>query len=306
MRNALLRDLSDIPEVYLTTAFDYRLSPPAFVHQAVQISEHEDIWDIWVSMIAESDAVWLIAPETDGLLLKLTQMVEEQGKVLLGCHAYAVEVASSKYKTWQVLSNAGVEVIPTDDVNHWQPNIEGSWVVKPDDGTDCEGSLYFETSAYLTSWLSQKDDEALSVVQPYQRGCAASISMLCKDGDGWLLSCNSQKINLEVSQGIGKFSYSGSIVNGLAEHWALFEDLAKRIAKAIPSLRGYVGIDVIMDELSRDLHVLEINPRLTTSYVGLRQAIGYNPARLVVDLLYNDAFSLPPISRNIVEISLNA
>jgi predicted ATP-grasp superfamily ATP-dependent carboligase len=30
--------------------------------------------------------------------------------------------------------------------------------------------------------------------------------------------------------------------------------------------------------------VIEVNPRLTTSYAGLRRAIGVNPAHLVLDL----------------------
>jgi len=52
--------------------------------------------------------------------------------------------------------------------------------------------------------------------------------------------------------------------------------------------------------------VLEINPRLTTSYVGMHRAIGFNPARLVLDMFYNDAFELPlTIARNVVVISLN-
>jgi predicted ATP-grasp superfamily ATP-dependent carboligase len=34
--------------------------------------------------------------------------------------------------------------------------------------------------------------------------------------------------------------------------------------------------------------VLEVNPRLTTSYVGLRRAIGVNPAGLVLRLLQQD------------------
>ena len=41
--------------------------------------------------------------------------------------------------------------------------------------------------------------------------------------------------------------------------------------------------------------VLEINPRLTTSYVGLRPALGRNPAALVLELLERelDAIALP-------------
>jgi predicted ATP-grasp superfamily ATP-dependent carboligase len=47
-------------------------------------------------------------------------------------------------------------------------------------------------------------------------------------------------------------------------------------------LWGYAGIDLILT--AGGPVILEINPRLTTSYVGLRQATGENPATLMLDL----------------------
>jgi predicted ATP-grasp superfamily ATP-dependent carboligase len=48
--------------------------------------------------------------------------------------------------------------------------------------------------------------------------------------------------------------------------------LARQAVAVVPGLAGYVGVDVILGDAadgSRDW-VIEINPRLTTSYVGLR------------------------------------
>jgi predicted ATP-grasp superfamily ATP-dependent carboligase len=44
-----------------------------------------------------------------------------------------------------------------------------------------------------------------------------------------------------------------------------------------------VGVDLV--ETSDGPVVLEVNPRLTTSYCGLRTARGLNPAALVMGLL---------------------
>ncbi|MCK5120689.1 MAG: ATP-grasp domain-containing protein, partial [Methylococcales bacterium] len=49
-------------------------------------------------------------------------------------------------------------------------------------------------------------------------------------------------------------------------------------------LWGYVGIDIIQPELN-DPWVVEINPRLTTSYVGINQALDFNVAAAVLDML---------------------
>jgi predicted ATP-grasp superfamily ATP-dependent carboligase len=48
--------------------------------------------------------------------------------------------------------------------------------------------------------------------------------------------------------------------------------LGQRTVAALTGLRGYVGVDLVLGDAadgSRDW-VIEVNPRLTTSYVGLR------------------------------------
>ncbi|MEE9396862.1 MAG: ATP-grasp domain-containing protein, partial [Methylococcales bacterium] len=57
-------------------------------------------------------------------------------------------------------------------------------------------------------------------------------------------------------------------------------ELANGVAATFPGLWGYVGVDFLFAD--NQLLVLEVNPRLTTSYAGLSQTIGYNPARKVL------------------------
>ena len=37
-----------------------------------------------------------------------------------------------------------------------------------------------------------------------------------------------------------------------------------------PGLRGWVGVDFLWDEVYSRVTILDVNPRLTTSYIGLR------------------------------------
>jgi predicted ATP-grasp superfamily ATP-dependent carboligase len=56
-------------------------------------------------------------------------------------------------------------------------------------------------------------------------------------------------------------------------------------ARALPEARGYIGVDLVLGKAadgSRD-YVIEINPRLTTSYIGLRAASQMNLAAAMVD-----------------------
>ncbi len=62
-----------------------------------------------------------------------------------------------------------------------------------------------------------------------------------------------------------------------------FEQLAAQLAHAIPGLWGYVGVDFLICEAG--IRVLEINPRLTSSYASLSGTLGINPAERVLGLL---------------------
>ncbi len=47
------------------------------------------------------------------------------------------------------------------------------------------------------------------------------------------------------------------------------DDLAQRALAALPATVGYVGIDLLLAHAAADDVVLEINPRITSSYIGL-------------------------------------
>ena len=70
MRDALLRDLNELP-YEISTSIDARLAKPTLCSECVVIEKNDDVWDIWQKQIAAADAVFMIAPETDGILQKL-------------------------------------------------------------------------------------------------------------------------------------------------------------------------------------------------------------------------------------------
>lgn len=298
MRDAMLGAMSGVPGVEILSAHDARLPLPEHVSRCHVLNKDDVPWQVWTSLIAEADLVWLVAPESAGALLQLTELAEASGKALLSSAGESVRVAGSKWLTYQQLHSAGVPVVETMRVPH-RPGSGSAWVAKPDDGVSCEGARYFRDVHALEHWL--RHAPADHIVQPYVQGQPASLTMLCRGGKAWLLTCNQQLIEFEQ----GKICYRGGIVNGAAGHWASFDRLACQVAAAMPGLFGYVGVDLIIGNDGR-LHVLEVNPRLTTSFAGLHAAIHYNPARLLLDLFYNEAFKLPAgLQRNRIEINLN-
>ena len=303
MRDAMLASMNEIAEVEILHVHDARLSLPSGVPRCHVLQTGEDPWQVWASRMLQADLVWLVAPESAGILWKLTGLVESSGKGLLSSTQAAVEIASSKWLTYQKLKSAGVPVVETMHTPA-SPLAAKGWVVKPDDGVSCDDTWYFPDANSLEQWLEYVP--VGHIIQPYIEGVAASLTMLCRDGQAWLLTCNQQLI--EINQ--GRMQYRGGIVNGVAAYWPECEKLAQQVAAAMPGLFGYVGVDFMIDSNATDhntrLQVLEVNPRLTTSFAGLQAAIGYNPARLLLDLFYNEHFKLPvELQRNRIEINLN-
>jgi predicted ATP-grasp superfamily ATP-dependent carboligase len=94
---------------------------------------------------------------------------------------------------------------------------------------------------------------------------------------------------------------TGITVN-FTSHQSKYQALVQDVAVAMPTLWGYVGIDLI--ETADLIFVLEINPRLTTSYAGIDQALGINCVRAVLELLSGEPQLQPthhqPIHINII------
>ena len=56
-------------------------------------------------------------------------------------------------------------------------------------------------------------------------------------------------------------------------------ELGQRAVALVPGMQGYVGVDLVFGE--ETCWLIEINPRVTTSYVGLRRVVGINMAAAI-------------------------
>lgn len=297
MRDAVLRDFSELDDVDISLTCDARLFIPS-IADTVVIRPQDDVWLVWENCMQQADAVLLIAPETGGMLTQLTLMAERLNKRVLGCRSSAVRITSDKYLTYQKLHQSGIPTIPTYLFSDWPPNLSSAWVAKPIDGAGCADTAIFYDASDLNLWMQSRKET--HIIQPLQPGIAASFSMLCKANKAYLLTCNRQKIVIDKEL----IQYQGGVINGLDSYRKVFETVAQQITRTIPGLAGYVGVDLIVDD--ENLYVVEINPRLTTSYAALYQACGANPARMLRDLFYNDDFDLPAIASHTIDISLDA
>jgi predicted ATP-grasp superfamily ATP-dependent carboligase len=123
-------------------------------------------------------------------------------------------------------------------------------------------------------------------------GESASVSLLSTGKKAMALSLNKQNVTLAGPE--GQSSYDGGIV---PLHYWLKQDVfsvAEKVAEAFSGLGGYVGVDFVLTE--HKAFVVDVNPRLTTSYVGLRRIAGFNVAEALVDAVVKG--KLPPKHEN--------
>ena len=272
MLTALLADLQAAGVQQLLCTRDPRV--PAVAGNVNTIYADNNIWDTWRTCMALSEAVWIIAPETNGILYELTCMAHAAGCLVIGCTPETVQLAASKCQTLTHLALYNIPCIPViNDLDAVAPSRTG-WVVKPDDGVGAEGCYHFLDLQQMLAYVKSQENHVF--VQEFIPGIAASMSLLCHEGQVRLLASNRQLFQFTAGQG----HLQGVVVNGLMQYSSQFAAMAKDIADSLPGLHGYAGVDVVISE--HGPLAVEINPRLTTAYAGLRQSLGSNPVEWIL------------------------
>lgn len=279
MLKALVSDLVEIDGVEVIATRDARLGTPDLPIDFLMLHGLDGFLEAWPKCMAFADAVWPIAPEYFHLLKHISETVLSQGKLLLNSPPQAVHTASSKLLTSTCLKGQGIPVVPTYRFEDGMPDHPGSWVLKPDDGVGCQGISICRDRDDLNRQYATLPPGREYVIQPFIHGTPASLNILACNGECCVLSVNLQRIAMTDNG----FVLLGCVVNGYLEHKARFHKIGREVVAAIPDLWGIIGVDIIDTE--RGLQVLEVNPRITTSYVGLKESTGVNPAALVLDLL---------------------
>jgi predicted ATP-grasp superfamily ATP-dependent carboligase len=247
--------------------------------EVVEVLSRASHHDEFERLAAEADATMLIAPELDGILRKAARAVVASGGRLLSPSPEFIRIAGDKQRTCDVLAAAGMPV-PHGVVLHPEEPLPADFpypaVVKPLDGAGSQDT-------YL---VSGPRDAPPAYAWPrrlerYVPGLAASVAVLCGPAGCVPLAPCKQRISDD-----GRLRYLGGelpLAPGLAQRAT---DLAMRAIATLPAAIGYVGVDLV---LGRDPHgaedfVIEVNPRLTTSYVGLRAAAESNLAEAMMQV----------------------
>lgn len=278
--------------------------------QPLIVNDLNDISDLkkWLELHASNfDACIFVAAEEDLELYKLTKILENEGLTVLGSDSQAVLECSDKLKTYESLKKNLKDNIPLintykvslnefkkksngissdfhdkDCYDKYSPFFDNSqkMVIKPADGVACQGVRLLNSFEEFKKELNaMKTSLNHILLQDFIEGHACSVSLISNGCEAVPISLNLQKINFDEKG----FEYGGGEVPW--DH--PLKDEAMRVAKiateSIKGLKGYVGVDLI---LADKVYLLEINSRLTTPYVALRNITDFNIGLAIINSIY--------------------
>lgn len=287
---AAVEDFSRLAGVEVVTVWSESLGPHPFgpaVHverrtcvEAITRDELQQIAD-------QCDAAFVVAPECDGILAEHQRWIWETGCRWLGCSFDAISRCTDKWLLAKHLTDRGVPVIPAE---LWQPENEcpdgASFplVIKPRDGAGSQATYLINSNCEYRNLLLRLCDEPMltkrghggAICQPFVAGTAVSVAVLIgPDGN----ACTPLPVCEQHLSDDGRFQYRGGLVPARVEDADAVQRLAIDACREVPGLAGYVGVDVVVPNSNpQSPLVVEINPRLTTSYLGYRALAGKNLA----------------------------
>jgi len=217
------------------------------------------------------DAGLVIAP--DHLLFRYTQILEGLTHNI-GCGSMNAAVCANKQRTAAILSRNGIDVPPAAG--------EGRRVVKPVMGCGALGVRLTEEEPGEGEFAqAYVDGEALSVSLVGSR-VTGNVCEFYSGAPPLLLAINRQEIAVSDD---GLFHYMGGETPVHPEREDEIVEAAIRTMNVL-GCQGYAGIDLIAGD---QVYVLDVNPRPTTSLVGIAAVMKEEIADILLRASYGDA-----------------
>jgi tyramine---L-glutamate ligase len=298
-------------ETILSPFFEERFPDQARTLRAMGVQQRRkrEFWlDNWCRLAKSAETTVVIAPEIDGHLTKITRYLRANGaELVLPTHSW-LSMTGDKWNCNRALGSAGIRRPKTSllkaFVNADKSGIpcQSPYVLKRRMGAGGLGTRRFQDSTTLIEFVKHEIPSHLLedwLVQEHMDGQPASLAAVIHDKHVQLLGAMIQRIEWQSDspsdsgQSLIYLGGEGPIPNLKIDQVERFAgDVLRAVENQLPALskgdgaRGWIGIDFIIPEGASDeseWYALEINSRLTTSYLGYRQWYGPSIARALID-----------------------
>ncbi|SHH69977.1 ATP-grasp domain-containing protein [Desulfosporosinus lacus] len=297
MLTAVLKDFGAVAGLELLTALACSLKeqglsgfPPgsAAGEQTDRLQVHwgdegESGVKLFQKVLDSCEGVFIIAPESRGILAGLTAMAESRGKMIWGSSSLALRTTSNKGELLAFLQSRGWPVprsvlFKKSMGAAYRERIASEFslplIVKPVCGAGGEGVRRIESPGRFQEVLETmvQEEEAGVLVQEYIPGQAVSVSLFVLHGRAQVLSLNRQSLSERE-----ELLFQGITIPYHHPREEEITGMAAAACEQLAGLKGFVGVDLVLGP--RVPVIIEINARLTSAYVALRETAGRNLAQ---------------------------
>tara|TARA_Y100000590_G_C15549450_1_gene950314 strand:- start:60 stop:980 length:921 start_codon:yes stop_codon:yes gene_type:complete len=272
---SLLHDFNKIPNLKIIYTLDYKYKRFEKFKNVKCIYVKKNFRKVWISLIKKTDVFFPIAPESRNKLISLIKLNKYSKKILSNSEK-AIIKTGNKYKTYKFFKKNSIPTIETFNNKKINFNIAKSWVVKPKDGAGSEKSYIFKNNEKLKEFLISNKN---FIVQPLIKGDSYSANIITLNKKIFVLNFNKQKVLYNKN----KIIFKGTNFRKKIPCEKRVKKYINKIYKKIPGLNSFFGIDFIISK--KKIYFLEINPRITTSYINISKKLKINPAKIILKSL---------------------
>jgi predicted ATP-grasp superfamily ATP-dependent carboligase len=258
------------------------------------VSSQSELRKIFKKTSKMVDAFYIIAPESNNILEEKINELKDNGAASLNSEVNAIRKASNKMQVYKKLKENNISTPKTIKVKikedrklikKFLEDFNFPLIVKPLEGVSCCGLSIVKSKSEIEGAIRKISREAYGryfLAQEYVPGIPISVSLISTGREVLPITVNKQNIVLKPP------STPSTYLGGLTPFNSAWSETAFQIAqktvKLIDGLKGYIGVDMILG--SSGPMVVDINPRLTTSYVGLSKVADFNPAQAIIDSIF--------------------
>ena len=281
-----------------TTLLDSRLAelePPLEAERVISVSSLKEAEEAMKNVADSVDAAYIIAPESNGILEYVVACLESGGVPTLNSSAIGIRSVSDKATLNEHLKRIGLPTPKSLGLNVGDDAGDIAQIVNERIGFPavfkpaCEVGMAglsvvrdeLEIAGAVAKIIRESSNKCF-LAQELVHGVPASVSLISAGDDVAAVSLNRQNVTLAPPDSAS--SYDGGLVPIEDPMKAEALATAKLVIAQFPGLRGYMGVDFVLT--ADGPFVIEVNPRLTTSYIGIREIARFNPAQAMIDAVF--------------------
>ncbi len=280
--------------ISVTTILNGRIvgfDPPLDAEHKIPVHSKLEAERAFEKNAEKTDAILVVAPETNGILQELIEKIEQSNITSLNSSATAIAQVSDKAFLQLHTKNLGLKTPDTliintqdnveDSVQLIRENISFPAIIKPTRNAGCEALNIIKNQGQARKAIKEipKHLNNHFMVQKLIQGIPASVTLISNGTEAQPLTLNEQHVMLNPPNQAS--DYIGGTTPFVHKQQERAYNVSKKLVESIRGLRGYVGVDLILTE--EEPIVIEINPRLTTSYIGIQRILKLNLLQTIVN-----------------------